>query len=1433
MGGSSTTTTNTAQNQNQNSASNYAQNGVSQTQQNSATNYAQNSATTGAFNQNSVGAYSSQNQANSTYGSTTGPVAAAMKIINDNYGPISQDKINNYLNPYQTDVINATMAQQAHTNAEQQQGLKGNAISQGALGGDRAKIAEAELMRGQGLNDASVISGLRSNNYTQALSAAQADRAAALQAAGMMGTDTSGTSATSGTSQGVSAQQSQGTSASNTATTGSSQSVANALTQSSVRGSQSSASSGAGTGASNSTTEQGMGIGSMAGMGLMALSMFSDKRVKEDIEPVGKSFDGQTIYKYRYKGDPKTQIGFIAQDVERHHPEAVGSVNGVKTVNYDSATKEAAHKGHFADGGEISGLPGRDQGGQVMYAPKGFGEMPTFTMPVMTVQPAPAQGDGVSQGMKQAQDAQKMYQLGQKARVGLGNLIDKINPQDDSSTQAVDDQARATEAAQAAEAEKASQAAEAAQTSEAGGLAGDAAAAGKGSGGAVQGLSRGGHAGSRGQQTTAPAASTPVASSQSSTGLPGLGNLSLPTMPTMSATPAVAAPATPSMPTVAAPTVSMPSYNPNGLSVSSPSVSFPSVPQAYAPPSYAQSSGGKGSGGAVREFSAGGGLPRYDDGGSLDDLAFLEKSIADQKLTRDEAPASNLTPEGNQPMWGKGTLDSPVIGAPGTVIGDIVGAKPVDKGVPQESFSEPSEGNSGLKPGIAEKGWAGLSDWNKAAPKPSWTPSVEGVESRPVSTFRVNPDGSDSLGALAQNPLVPRSDIAPSGASNLVDQSLGAQERSAVQPAPVEAQNLAEPGADQIAPEKPVNHMTAFVDTARKAGMSDNAILGVGWNLRDESGGNPGLVSKGDQRGRFPGEANNSHGMFQFGGDNWTQYEAWRKDNHPDSKWDDAGLQTEFLTEQLKNKQPGTWKRMNEAETPGEAAQIFLHEYEKPAKRYADARHEQYGQSAGTIDDLTASIPTVTNSRSASGKETRTDTSEDGDQGAAIAPKNAGLGALQRKAQPLVDKATDPDVATPKKNAYKDDADAEKGSLLQRLFGVDFNPLGLDKKERAALFQAGATMMATGNVGQGLLAGSQYQQDLLKNDRQSKLDAMKLNMEFAKMTQPVVIGETVDPNTGVTHKQYGSPSYNAETGKMTWPTPSAAQAGAPVSSQTSYLAPEVPVEEALKRAPVTVATMAKKYANYELPPPSAQAMKNPIVAEAVTLAEKVRPGFSAQDYKVQQDIKKSFTSGKDAAEVTSYSAVMHHVASADSAVDALGNYQSSWVNAPMNAVRGQTSDSFIKAKAAAENGIDTAISEYNKATSGKPITVDERQSWRDKLSTNSSPSGMHATYKSFMEYIEGRMSETANKYNGGMKLSPDSKDYKTPDNMLSPSARKEWHRLRGDETPAAGAAQAQPQADAGNSNTVAKQGPAGYTGPTATGAKGEKYIVQNGQWVMQ
>ena len=77
----------------------------------------------------------------------------------------------------------------------------------------------------------------------------------------------------------------------------------------------------------------GQGVGT-------ALAAFSDKRLKENIVPVGKLDNGLTVYLFNFKGEKQKQIGLIAQEVKEVIPEAVfEGENGYLMVDYEKATK--------------------------------------------------------------------------------------------------------------------------------------------------------------------------------------------------------------------------------------------------------------------------------------------------------------------------------------------------------------------------------------------------------------------------------------------------------------------------------------------------------------------------------------------------------------------------------------------------------------------------------------------------------------------------------------------------------------------------------------------------------------------------------------------------------------------------------------------------------------------------------------------------------------------------------------------------------------------------------------------------------------------------------------------------------------------------------------------------------------------------------------
>ena len=270
--------------------------------------------------------------------------------------PNYQSGVAGYMNPFVKQAMGSTAAYMQNQNQQQQNQLTGNSISQGAFGGDRGKVASAALSGQQNLAMGQTLGQMANQGYQQSVQNYLTGLGQQGALAGQMGA--LGAGAQTAGLQGAQAQLGAGTLGQQTQQAGNTALYNQFLQQQAYpfQVSQFLANIAEGTGAlsgQNTTTTQPM-------------SVFSDERLKQDIEPIGKTFDGQNIIKFRYKGDkgPK-QIGLSAQNVEQHHPEAVGLAGGYKTVDYDAATKEAAARGHFYSGGVAS------EGGAVGFQHEG------------------------------------------------------------------------------------------------------------------------------------------------------------------------------------------------------------------------------------------------------------------------------------------------------------------------------------------------------------------------------------------------------------------------------------------------------------------------------------------------------------------------------------------------------------------------------------------------------------------------------------------------------------------------------------------------------------------------------------------------------------------------------------------------------------------------------------------------------------------------------------------------------------------------------------------------------------------------------------------------------------------------------------------------------------------------------------------------------
>lgn len=260
------------------------------------------------------------------------------------------ENVDKYLNPYTENVADTTRAQMEQANEQAQSGALGTAVSSGAFGGDRAGVAAANLANQQNLAMGSTMANIYNQGYTQAIDTSMNDRNRMLGVAG--------------------AQLGAGTQMQQTEQAGK-DALINQFQQEQGYPFQ----------VAQFLANIAMGTGALSGStttGTQMAPFFSDRRLKHDIKKIGEADNGLPIYTFKYKGDEnqQTHVGFMADEVEKKNPDAVGlDPSGYKTVDYDKAAESmgGAVKA-FADGG-VAGPYGSKVGqgvGVGSYVPQAY-----------------------------------------------------------------------------------------------------------------------------------------------------------------------------------------------------------------------------------------------------------------------------------------------------------------------------------------------------------------------------------------------------------------------------------------------------------------------------------------------------------------------------------------------------------------------------------------------------------------------------------------------------------------------------------------------------------------------------------------------------------------------------------------------------------------------------------------------------------------------------------------------------------------------------------------------------------------------------------------------------------------------------------------------------------------------------------------------------
>src|SRR5262245_135280 len=337
-------------------------------------------------------------------------VNQAQSTIADASQGITGADISKFFNPYQDEVIDRTVADINRNNAMDQRAYTANQVAQSGLGGNGYFIGQSKLAGDQAQARGDTIANMRNTGWQQALTAAQADKtrgisAASTQAgiaqlASQLGYQDAAQMIAAGNQP---QQQPQHDALGQNALNEQLWPMQQAQWLAGIGSGIGPLTGGTTTGSGTATTSQGKGAGSIIGSGLSLMAMASDERVKENERIIGHTFDGQKIYKFNYKGDPRSQIGLMAQDVEQDHPEAVHTRgDGVKMVNYDQALSGSG----MADGG--------------VALPQGL--MGWADIRPAQVRPPEAPDVRAPQLQQEEFDPQAAFDMGKKAGAGIDKL---------------------------------------------------------------------------------------------------------------------------------------------------------------------------------------------------------------------------------------------------------------------------------------------------------------------------------------------------------------------------------------------------------------------------------------------------------------------------------------------------------------------------------------------------------------------------------------------------------------------------------------------------------------------------------------------------------------------------------------------------------------------------------------------------------------------------------------------------------------------------------------------------------------------------------------------------------------------------------------------------------------------------------------------------
>lgn len=208
-----------------------------------------------------------------------------------------------------------------------------------------------------------------------------------------------------------------------------------------------------------------------------------------------------------------------------------------------------------------------------------------------------------------------------------------------------------------------------------------------------------------------------------------------------------------------------------------------------------------------------------------------------------------------------------------------------------------------------------------------------------------------------------------------------------------------------------------------------------------------------------------------------------------------------------------------------------------------------------------------------------------------------------------------------------------------------------------------------------------------------------------------------------------------------------------------------PLLDALPRA---IADQVKGYAEGRLTFPTGQAMRNPRMTQIMDLVSQYDPAFDAVNYGARAATRKDFTSGKSSTSINAINTTMQHLGELMDAGNALDNSSLKAWNWAGNALNDATGDPRITRFNTARNAVIDEVEKAYRGSGGSQAGID---SWKENVSSSSSPAQIKTAGQELIKLLEGKIEALGDQYSKGMGIAKNGLE------LLSPNARKVYNGL--------------------------------------------------------